>query len=545
MLNVECSMVSGEPNMFRRPFNIQHSTFNIPVFLCALALCVVNSAAANELSVDKRAMQLDDSLTITVTLEDEFAGLDSLRIPLRNLAIDGPPSVSSEFQWGTGQTSRRKIFRYTAHATGSGTAVIGPVIVHGLGGQVETLAPISIQVFPDAASGTNDPAKILHELIATNRDPLFIVAEADKTSAFVGEEVVVTWMLYNATAVQQYAIGEIPKLEDFWTEELDVRGEHAQESMLGNVYVQKVPIRRAALFPLRSGSLVIPPLGVNASILKRVTSRNPFGLFEGMEVDVHRRSGPLTIHARPTPPGAAVAVVGDFMTIRCGIPVQRNGGPVALNVALTGRANLRAVTPPAFDRPPDGSVSVIEKKMNVKRVRFEAWMEREWQYLIFPAHSGKFTAPPLSATVLTPAGLRKELRCQAATLMVRAASPNEPPPRLALRRPPITRRSVALFLAALVVICTVIALAVARTQRSQRVRDAVRQLVRPSAPETRAAVDHYLESRGIDPASLIREPTDRGDAYRSLRSLLDALERDRIVAGQREVARRVRDLVTA
>jgi len=30
-----------------------------------------------------------------------------------------------------------------------------------------------------------------------------------------------------------------------------------------------------------------------------------------------------------------------------------------------------------------------------------------------------------------------------------------------------------------------------------------------------------------------------------LRSLLDALERDRVVAGEREIAERVRDLVTA
>jgi len=70
---------------------------------CLLPLC------ANELSVDKRVMQLDDTITITVTLEDAFASIDAIRIPLRNLAIDGQPSVSSEFDFINGQTSRRKI----------------------------------------------------------------------------------------------------------------------------------------------------------------------------------------------------------------------------------------------------------------------------------------------------------------------------------------------------------------------------------------------------------------------------------------------------
>ena len=500
---------------------------------------------ANELTVDKRSMQLDDSITITLTLEDAFASADSVRIPLRNLIFDGPPSVSSEFDFINGRTSRRKTFRYIAHPTAAGNALIGPVTLRGSGGQVETLAPIAIQVFPDAAAGTNDPTKILRELMATNRDPMFVVAEADKTSVFAGEEVVVTWNLYNASAVQQYAISEIPKLEDFWTEELDVRGEQPQQVLLAGMAVQKVPIRRVALFPLRSGTLTVPPMGVNASIMKRIRTGNPFGLFEGMEIDVHRRSASLNIHARPIPPGPPVAAVGDYLTMRCSTPVQRNGGPVLLDVALSGRANLRSVAPPAFERPANGSVQVIEKKLNVNRVRYDAWMHRQWQFLIFPETSGRFAIPAVSTSILTPAGVRQSLRCEASTLTVLAASPNEPPPRLASRRPPLTARALILWAVAVVLTCTIIALAVARTQRSRRIRTRVRRLVKPTVPETRAAVDEYLDTLGIEPAALMREPSDRGDAYRSLRSLLDALERDRIVAGEEEIADRVRDLVTA
>ena len=72
---------------------------------------------SNELSVDKRTMQLDDTVTITVMLEDAFASIDSVKVPLRNLVIEGEPSVSSEFDFINGRTSRRKTFRYTAHAT--------------------------------------------------------------------------------------------------------------------------------------------------------------------------------------------------------------------------------------------------------------------------------------------------------------------------------------------------------------------------------------------------------------------------------------------
>ncbi|HEY6844202.1 MAG TPA: BatD family protein, partial [Thermoanaerobaculia bacterium] len=400
-------------------------------------------------------MQIDDTITITVTLDDGFASIDSIRIPLQNLAMDGQPSVSSEFDFINGETSRRKTFRYTAHATAAGGALVGPITLHGSGGQVETLAPISIQVLPDAAAGSNDPAKILRELIATNRDPIFVVASIDKDSVFENEEVIVTWWLYNATSVQQYAIGEIPKLEDFWAEELDVRGEQPQQVLLDGIVVQKLPIRRVALFPLRSGSLTVPAMGVNASIMKRIRTGSPFDLFEGMEVDVHRRSAPVSMHARSLPPGPPVAAVGD-VTMRCGIPVQRNGGPVAMTVVLTGRANLRGAAPPAFDRAPDGTLQIIDKATSVDRHHDDATMSRRWEYLIFPAQTGSFTVPSMTTRILTPAGVRQELQCAATTLAVRAASPEEPPPpQVARTRARTNVRTIMIALAAIALLAIV------------------------------------------------------------------------------------------
>ena len=61
-------MLNEEPARRRRgrAFNIQHSTFNIPVLLLLIAL----PAAANELTVDRRTLTLTDSLIITLTLTD-------------------------------------------------------------------------------------------------------------------------------------------------------------------------------------------------------------------------------------------------------------------------------------------------------------------------------------------------------------------------------------------------------------------------------------------------------------------------------------------
>lgn len=501
---------------------------------------------ANDLQVDKRTLSIDDSLTITVTLTDAFASVDTIQLPLQNLVIDGSPSVSSEFAWINGESSRRKILRYSAHPAGPGPALIGPLTLHGDKGQVETLAPVAIQVLTDSASGSNDPEKILHELIATGRDPIFIVADADKSSAFAGEQVIVTWTLFNAANVQQEAIEQIPKLADFWVEELDVRGQSPQQVVIGGAVLQKLVVRRVALFPLRSGSLTVDPMSVEAQIIKRSAFANPFGMFEGTVVDVHRRSSPLTIEARPIPPGPPVAAVGDI-SLQCLMPVQKNGGPVSIDVIMSGPANLRAAQPPKFAAPLDGSMQITAGGVTVDR-HGQALMTRRWRFLIFPASSGVFVIPPLTIPILTSAGVRRELRCEQRALVVEAADAAAAQPHVPAMpgnaRVDAARRSLPLIglVAGLLI---AVAIVWPRLARVNAIRRETRALVRETPAETRIAVDDWLSAHGLEGAALLRETSERGDAYRALRSLLDASERERFAVDPDDLRGRVRDLVAS
>ncbi|HEV7573958.1 MAG TPA: BatD family protein [Thermoanaerobaculia bacterium] len=522
--------------------NIQHSTFNIAFLLLLVALPV----AASDLQVDKRTLSTDDALTITLTLTDAFASADNVQLPLQNLVIDGSPSVSSEFSWINGQSSRRKVLRYVARPIHPGSALVGPLTLQGADGEVESLAPLSIQVLPDLAAGTNDPIRILHELVATGRDPIFVVAEADKSSVFTGEQVIVTWTIYNAANVQQHGISRMPKLADFWVEELDIRGATPQQVFFGGVAMQKLVIRRVALFPLRNGTLSVDPLAIEAQIMKPLGFGNPFRLFEGSVVDVQRRSSPLAIEARPIPSGPSVAAVGDI-SLQCEAPVQKNGGPVAVGVIMTGAANLRAAAPPSFAQAVDGSVQIAEGAVSVQR-REEAVMTRHWRFLIFPNSTGMFVIPPLTSQILTPAGVRRELRCEQRALMVQAvdaaAMQSHAPPSSGSAPADAARQSLP-FIGIAAAILILLAIAWPRIARARAIRRDVRVLVRATPAETRIAIDEWLSTRGVDPTALLRETSERGDAWRALRSLLDSAERERLIAEPDDIRGRVRDLVAS
>jgi hypothetical protein len=506
------------------------------------AFCLLLSALvqANELTVDRHTIRLDESVTIIVTLEKGFANLDNVNIPLRNLAMDGPPSVSSEFAWINGTSSRRKTFRYSAHPLAPGGALIGPVVVSGEGGQKDTLAPISLQVLPDEAAVSNDPLTILHALVTTNREPFFVVTDVDKTSCYAGEEIIVTWYLYNGANVQRWQIGRVPKLQDFWAEEIGVRREPPEQVILGTSVIEKLPIRRVALFPLHSGTLQIDATQVQAEILRRLDD-TPFGIFEGSMIDVRSSSAPVTIDVKPLPAEAANDIVGD-VDLECGAPLQSNGGPVVLITGLSGRANLRAAPAPHFDGPIDAEVEVQPLAVEANKTRDGATMSRKWRFVIFPARSGTLTIPAIAADAFAPAtATRVHLRCAATTLVVQQTAPRPRAKAAKLVAREWNPRSLIPWIGAITLLALVLAIVGPRLKRSVRIRAEVRAIMSGGL----AALHAFLARRKIDETTLANEVSDRGDAYRALRSLIDAIDRDRIPREEvaSDLEQRARDLV--
>ncbi|MGZ8868183.1 MAG: BatD family protein [Thermoanaerobaculia bacterium] len=508
--------------------------------LIGAVLFAAAAHASNSLLVERRNMRLGEQLTIIVSLEDEFAELDDVRVPLHNLSISDPPSIASEFSWINGEIVRRKVLRYRARALAPGQALVGPLTL-ALGAQRDTLPAIAIEVLADRAASSNDPAVILDELLATGREPLFVIAEQDVKSVYTGEPVIVTWYLYNAATVQRWQIGSIPKLEDFWVEELDVRSARASTAFVGDRPVQKMPVRRVALYPLRSGRLEVGSLEVEAAVLRRTNPR-PFSVFEGNLVEIGFSSTPVFVDAKALPAGAAVSAVGDF-AMRCSQASQTGGGPVVIDATVTGRGNLRAAMPPAFAAAPAGDVQRIERGVSVQKTSDDATMTRRWQYLLFPREAGRMAIPALKMTVFSPATKSREvLQCAAATLAVTATNR----PRVAsgapvAAKPPMRNRIAPFMVAGFIgLVCLVVVLPWWRRRASMDRQ--IRTMIGDGNPP--AIRDRVHQALGIDPVVLLHEASDRGDAYRSLRSLLDALERDRIDVEDRtrEIRRRLRDL---
>jgi hypothetical protein len=483
-------------------------------------------------------VQTNDLITITVSLEGAFASIAEPHVPLRNLRFAGEPSVSSEFAWLNGTVSRRKTFRFLVRPVGPGPAQIGPVVLSGDDGQQDTLQAIAMEVVADRASGSNNAEAVLRELIASGRAPMFVVAETDKTSAFAGEPIGVTWYLYNGAAIQEWQIVSVPKLAEFWVEEL-TRGESAERVYVGDAMLQRLPIRRAVLFPLRAGRVRVEGLTVEASIMER-TRGGPFAMFEGSLVDTTFTSAPFDIDVKPVPAGPPVDAVGD-LRLRCERATQRNAGPVVLRVSLEGVGNLRATAPPHFEGKVAGTVQTEGGQVTVNRDEGTLSMVRRWQMLIFPENPGPLQVPPVAMRVFIPAtGERRDLRCASTFVDVIAAKPpmRETPPPSAPDEVAVAKQRWPWILGILAALIAIVFAAV-RLRETLALRREVNAIVREATPEeirTRVAQRVRIDAR---------ESSDRGDAWRALFSILDAKERERDIAvdADAEIRRRVREVL--
>ena len=82
---------------------------------------------------------------------------------------------------------------------------------------------------------------------------------------------------------------------------------------VGDMRMDRLPVRRAVLYPLRNGTLVVGSMNLSAEVIRQIGG-DRFGIpYEGTLADVSRRSPQIVINARPLPPGPPVSAVGDVL----------------------------------------------------------------------------------------------------------------------------------------------------------------------------------------------------------------------------------------
>ncbi len=258
---------------------------------------------------------------------------------------------------------------------------------------------------------------------------VFLKAVVDKTNPYQGELTTVTFKLYTPTNRLQIDQPEkIPSYPGFWAQDLlkdATQYPQYTETYNGKKYIV-AELRKAALYPQKSGTLIIDQLVQNVIYQVKVKSRSPladdpffgndpffknlmddsfFGSdYQNVKKTLH--SNTITINVKPLPttdrPLDFSGAVGQF-TMKAQVDrtiVNTNDG-ITLRVSVTGTGNLNLIEKPTINFPPDFEVydpKIIDDFSN----KGGTSGTRTFEYLIIPRASGDFSIDPIQFSFFNP-----------------------------------------------------------------------------------------------------------------------------------------------
>jgi hypothetical protein len=403
-------------------------------FICALPLAFAGPAQAEiELSqsLDRTEAGLDDTFHLTVTVSDAPESAQ-FQFPFgSDFSVLGK-SESSQISYqlggsGPGGIHRSHKYVLLMRANRPGQITI-PATVMTVGGRTYKTESVQITVkrghvddprarvgrpsFPDPLSrfrmpgmpGFDEDEEGFPAIDVPRSDSdLFLRSSLDLDEVYVGEQVTLSIYVFSRVDLSSVDAVNLPKLDGFWSEELDspsqLSGEH---KVLNGVPYRAYLLKRRALFPMKAGAISIG--AAQADITTGF-------LFAGRRV--HRTGNEVLLKVKPLPPGApagfAAANVGKW---RVSTEVSQTqvqlGQPVTVSVILEGRGNLKnAVVPPMtgpaslriYDPTSTDKLTSAKGKIGGRRIQ---------EYLVMPQQTGTVTLAPLSISYFNPASGRYE-----------------------------------------------------------------------------------------------------------------------------------------
>lgn len=383
----------------------------LPLVLLAAGLAIAGHAQEISFTatVDKSEIGAGDPVQLTVTLSNARGRISAP--DLGGMVVLAGPFSSSNITNFNGRFVSTESFTWRITATRPGTYTIGPARVQVGGGIIET-DPITIKVGPARAGS---PAPELSQ--GQQRDAnLFITISLSSRKGYVGEQVVATYTLYSRYANVDLAEYDLPQLNGFWAEEVDLGNsnwEPAPQTVNGLQYRVAV-LKRQVLFPQRPGTLRIEPFAISAVVDRSFFNR-------GRTIQV--KSNAVEFTALGLPPGAPAdftGSVGDLqMTVKADRTEVTTDEAIEITVRLSGRSNLKLLEGPEVSFPSD--FEVYDPKVNDKITVNSSGMSghREFQYLVIPRYEGLYELPPITFSYFdAKAGAYKTLRSDGLTVEV-------------------------------------------------------------------------------------------------------------------------------
>lgn len=349
--------------------------------------------------------------------------------------VGGPfTSTSSSVQMVNGSVTRITTNSYTfaLQAYKEGTFRVGSASLNVKGTKI-TSEPFDIKVVPDdgshaapsgggAASGQSQAQQNTNDPQVSGKD-LFLRVVPSKKSAYVGEQVVLTYKLYTKVPVSSLSVVKAPSYAGFWTKDIsDNTGGTLRQSSeyINGIEYTSAEIQKVVVAPQRAGKLTLDPMVIEciAQIRRennRQRSMDPFEEFfndpffnrniTNVKKELTSNSFVLEVKSLPeaNKPASFAGAVGNY-NFKSDIDMTelKTNEAFTLTYTVSGTGNIELLQMPEPVFPPDFEVYDPKISTSTDVTANGLSGTKKAEYLVIPRRAGSFTVPAVEFSFFNP-----------------------------------------------------------------------------------------------------------------------------------------------
>ena len=354
-------------------------------------------------TIDQNKITLDDVFELKVEAIDgsELPQVDMSPIKKNFIVINGP-SQQTNISWVNGKMTSIYGLSWTLSPKKIGSLVIPALTVKAGKSKLRT-KPIKLHVSKNPISSKS----------RDSQSP-FIRVELDKNTAYLGEQITVTYQLFTRADLSIESV-DLPDFVGFWMESLySPRQINMREVSLNGVRYKKAKLYTVALFPTKTGDIPLPPYTINSKVYvdkKKSKRRDPFfDVFDSFSsrqaVRKVIQSEIKTITVMPYPDGAPAdftGAVGNY-TVKTSVDYQnvKANEAVTFYIEVKGTGNLSLFSLPELIFPKSLEVFPPVSEMNKDSFRDQITGTLRWEYVVIPRQTGRFNLPRVELPFFDP-----------------------------------------------------------------------------------------------------------------------------------------------
>ena len=368
-----------------------------------LSIGFVQAQVSFVAKVSKKTLGINERLRVDFEMNQD--GDNFVPPSFKGFNVVGGPNQSISNSWVNGKRSYSKTYSYFLAPKTQGKFIINQATIE-IDDQI--YKTISLNIAVTAAVTKPKDGNNADYLASEN---VHLIAEVSKTNPYLNEAITVVYKLYvsnDVSITRSWQEIDNPKFEDFWSQNIADKGKQQifEGTFKGKPY-RYVILRKAVLYPQKTGPLIIEPLTLDIPIDVQGNLRDMFGRRRMTRVNITISAGKRTITVKPLPiegkPDNFYGAVGAFnFNVSTNKLTLDANEALELKIRVKGTGNLKLFNLPSINLPSSLEVyePIRDNKIAVNIKGMDGFINDT--YTVIPQYKGSYPIRPISFSYFNP-----------------------------------------------------------------------------------------------------------------------------------------------